>query len=403
MTKLDTRHAAGHGQVRKIAIGTSCLAVLLLGACEKAAPQLHAAPPVVEVITVAQRDVPIHMEFVASVSGSVNAVIRPQVTGYLIKQNYEEGQLVKKGQPLFEIDPRTFEAAVEQAKGVRAQAQARYDTSRANLTRIKPLAEKNAVSQKDLDDSVGANLTAKATLDSAEAALQTATLNLGFTRITSPITGIAGKAKAQIGDLLSPSMTTELTTVSTIDPITVYFNVSEREYLKLHTARSVSEARKLPFDLILIDGSVFPYPGTFKFIDRQVDATTGTFLAAAEYPNPEMLLRPGQFGKIRVTTSVHKDALLVPQRAVTEIQGKYLIAVVGADNKVDIRPVTVGDRVGSEWIINTGIKPGESVLVEGTQKVRPGAAVNPKPFVPSTPPVAPGKAEEKPAATAAKG
>lgn len=376
---------------RKTSLGAACLALMLLTACEKAAPP-PPEPPTVAVITSTQRDVPIYSEYISSVSGSVNAVIRPQVTGYLIKQNYTEGQMVKQGDPLFEIDPRTFEASLEQAKAQRAQAQARYVTTRANLARIKPLAEKNAVSQKDLDDATGADLSAKATLDAAEAALKTAQLNLDFTRINSPITGIAGKAKAQIGDLLSPSMATELTTVSNIDPITVFFNVSEREYLKMQGRMTPEEIKTVPFELVLIDDSVFPHPGQFKFINRQVDATTGTFLAAAEYPNPKHLLRPGQFGKVRITTSVNKGAILVPQRAVAEVQGKYLIAVVDADNKADIRPVTVGERIGSEWIISAGLKAGEKVVVEGIQKVRPGAIVKPEPFVAGS--KAPAKAKE---------
>lgn len=383
-------------------IGAAFLALLLATACDSSAPPPPAAP-VVEVVTVAQRDVPIYMEWIGSLDGNVNAIIRPQVTGYLIKQNYREGDLVKQGQPLFEIDPRTFEASVQEAKGVLAQNQARRETTSANLARIKPLAAKNAVSQKDLDDAVGSDMAAKAAVDSAEAALKTAQLNLGFTRMASPITGIAGIAKAQIGDLLSPSMSTELTTVSAIEPIKVYFNISEREYLKFAaTHRPEENKSSVPIELILVDGSSYPEKGKFLLLDRQVDATTGTFKAVAQFPNPKRLLRPGQYGKIRVTMSVNQGALLVPQRAVTEMQGKYLVAVVGADNKVDIRPVTVGERIGTEWIISAGLKPGESVVAEGTQKVRPGSMVSPKPFAPAAPAAAggPAKPEAKPAAPA---
>jgi membrane fusion protein (multidrug efflux system) len=376
--------------------------MIVSAGCEKNAPP-PPAPPAVDVVKVEQRDVPIYMEWIGSLDGNVNAVIRPQVTGYLIKQNYREGDLVKKGQPLFEIDPRTFEAAVEEAKGLRAQHAARYDTTKANLARIKPLAARNAVSQKDLDDAVGADLTAKAALESAEAALKTAQLNLGFTRMASPITGVAGIAKAQIGDLLSPSMATELTTVSAVDPIKVYFNISEREYLKVAENHN-PENKPRPIELILVDGSSYPEQGKFLLLDRQVDPTTGTFKAAAQFPNPKNLLRPGQYGKIRVTMSVNKDALLVPQRAVTEIQGKYLIAVVGADNKVEIRPVKVGERIGTEWIVSTGLNPGDSVVAEGTQKVKPGVTVSPKPFAPATAAPAaasPAKPAETPAETPA--
>ena len=375
--------------------------LLLAAACdkEKAGPP---PPPTVEVVSVAQRDVPIYMEWIGSLDGDVNAVIRPQVTGYLIKQNYREGDLVKQVQPLFEIDPRTFQAAVDEAKGLRAQQAARYQTTQANLARIKPLAAVNAVSQKDLDDATGADLSAKASLEAAEAALQTAKLNLGFTKITSPVTGIAGIAKAQIGDLLSPSMATELTTVSTVDPIKVYFNISEREYLKVAGAADAMGKKQnhVPLELFLVDGSIYPYPGQTSVLNRQVDVSTGTFKVAALFPNPNNLLRPGQYGKVRATMAVDKGALLVPQRAVTEIQGKYLVAVVGAENKVDIRPVSVGERIGSDWIISKGLQPGEQVIAEGTQKVRAGMAVSPKPFVPEAPAVTPAKAGDKPAAPA---
>jgi membrane fusion protein (multidrug efflux system) len=368
------------------------LILLATAGCEKEKAPPRAAP-VVEVLTPTPRDVPVYMEWVGSVDGSINAVIRPQVTGYLVKQNYREGDLVQKGQLLFEIDPRTFEAAVEEAKGVRAQRAARVDTTAANLARIKPLAAKNAVSQKDLDDASGAYQSARAELDAADANLKTAKLNLGFTRITSPITGIAGIAKAQIGDLLSPNAQAELTTVSAVDPIRVYFNVSEREYLKVANSAIASGVKPdtLPLELILVDGSTYPHPGKFAVFNRQADPTTGTFKVAAHFPNPHNLLRPGQFGRVRAIMSVVKDALLVPQRAVTDVQGKYLLAIVGADDKVEIRPVRVGERIGSDWLIAEGLKPGERIIAEGTQKVRPGMTVETKPF-------APGKAEEKPAA-----
>ncbi len=378
------------------------MALLITAACDKdkaAAP----VPPVVEIVTVAQKDVPIYMEWIGSLEGNVNAVIRPQVTGYLIKQNYREGDLVKQGQALFEIDPRTFEAAVDEAKGLRAQQAARYETTRANLARIKPLAAMNAVSQKDLDDATGADLSAKASLEAADASLKTAKLNLGFTKIASPVTGIAGIAKAQIGDLLSPSMPTELTTVSNVDPVKVYFNISEREYLKVAGERTAA-SKPIPLELILVDGSFYPQEGKFFLLNRQVDPSTGTFKAAALFPNPNNLLRPGQYGKVRATMSVEKGALMVPQRAVTEIQGKYLVAVVGADNKADIRPVSVGERIGSEWIISKGLQPGDKVIAEGTQKVRPGMTVSPKPLAAEAPATAsPAKPGDKPAAPAPAG
>ena len=371
--------------VRGASAGLIFIFMTLSTACDKVTPP-PPAPPIVDVISVPQKDVPIYREWIGSLDGEVNATIRPQVTGYLIKQNYREGEFVKKGQILFEIDPRNFQAAADQAKAARSQQQANHATAAANLVRIKPLAEKNAVSRKDLDDAVGAELSARAQLDQATAALDTARLNLGFTRVISPINGIAGIAKAQIGDLLSPSAQTELTTVSTLDPIKVYINISEREYLKFQEKTPAAKIDEIPLELILVDGSTYPKKGKFSLMDRQVDPTTGTFKVGALFPNPEARLRPGQFAKIRATMEVHKDALIVPQRAVTEIQGKYLIAVVGADNKVELRSVKPGERFGSDWIILEGIKSGEKIVVEGTQKVRPGAIVNPKPFAPVTSP-----------------
>ncbi|HZV81632.1 MAG TPA: efflux RND transporter periplasmic adaptor subunit [Geobacteraceae bacterium] len=329
---------------------------------------------------VVQKDVPISKEWVGSLDGSVNAVIRPQVAGYLIKQNYREGDLVRKGQVLFEIDPRTFKAALDQAKAQLAQQKARHDTAMANLARIRPLAQKNAVSQKDLDDAVGAELSGRAAAEAAQAAVEEAQLNLGFTSITSPVDGIAGIAKAQLGDLVGPNMQTELTSVSTVNPIKVYVNISEQEYLRL--TESGIDPDKLPLQLILANGSVYPHKGRLALADRQIDPTTGTFKVGALFDNPGNKLRPGGYGLVRAMTSVRQGALLVPQRAVTDLQGKMLVAVVGADNKVDIRGVKVAERIGSDWIIEEGLKPGDQVVVEGTQKVKPEMVVNPKPFDP---------------------
>jgi membrane fusion protein (multidrug efflux system) len=388
--------SGGVGGLRKTAVVAACAAMLLVTACDKAAPP-PPAPPVVDVMNVIQKDVPIYKEWIGAMDGDVNATIRPQVTGYLIKQNYREGDLVKKGQTLFEIDPRTFQAAVDQAEALRSKQQAIYETAKANLARVKPLAEKNAVSQKDLDDATGQELSARGALDQATAQLETARLNLGFTKITSPITGIAGIAKAQIGDLLSPGATAELTTVSTVDPIKVYVNISEREYLQFIEKYTPDKVVTVPLALILLDGTVYPKPGKFVLLNRQVDPTTGTFKVGALFANPDSRLRPGQYAKIRATTDMQKGALLVPQRAVAEVQGKYLIAVVGEGNKVELRPVKPGERVGSDWIISAGLKPGEKIIVEGTQKVRDGAVVNPKPFDPAAKPAAPASAPAKPA------
>lgn len=357
-----------------------CLTLPLLSGCKK--EQAAGPPPAadVEVVVVTQKDVPIYSEYVGTADGFVNATIRAQVQGYLIKQNYREGDFVRKGQVLFEIDPRTFEAALEQAKGQLAAQQARWDTTKANLKRIKPLAELNAVSQKDLDDSIGAEQAAHAAVIAAQAAVNKAEVDLGFTKVTSLIDGIAGIAKAQIGNLVGPGAAEELTTVSTVNPIKVYIQASEQEYMRAMETQK-RKTQTAPLELILADESVYPHKGNFAFADRQVDVRTGTIRVAALFPNPGNLLRPGQFAKIRVVTETKKGALLVPQRAVTDMQGRYLVAVVGQDNKVSIQPVRATEKVGSEWIIEEGLKPGDRVVAEGIQKVKDGLTVNPKPFV----------------------
>jgi membrane fusion protein (multidrug efflux system) len=360
---------------------------------EKAAPQA----PEVEVVDVVQKDVPIYAEWVGTTDGLVNATIRAQVTGYLIKQNYKEGDMVKQGQVLFEIDPRPFQATLDQSKGELALQQARWDTSKANLKRIRPLAEQNAVSKRDLDNAVGSEQATHAAVLSAQAAVEKAKLDLGFTRIISPIDGIAGIAKAQIGDLVGPGRIDELTTVSTVDPIKVYVPISEQEYIKA-MQKGATETQKLPLELVLSDGSNYPQKGEIAFADRQVDVKTGTIMVATIFPNPGNLLRPGQFARIRAVITIRNGALLVPQRAVTEIQGKYMVAVVGPDNKADIRQVKVGERVDSQWVINEGLKPGDRVVAEGIQKVKKDMPVSPKPVsTGSEATSAPsGKAEEKP-------
>ncbi len=348
--------------------------------CKK--PQIEAPqPPVVDVADVIQKDVPVYMGWVASTDGSVNATIRAQVSGYLIKRYYKEGDVVKTGQLLFQIDPRLFQAAVDQAKGELALQQARWNTAKANLKRIKPLAEQNAVSQKDLDDAIGQEQATHAAVISAQATVDKARLDLGFTKVTSLIDGVAGIAKAQIGDLVGPGQIEELTTVSTVNPIKVYVPVSEQEYLKAMEERS-KRSEKAVLEMILSDGSVYPYKGEFTFADRQVDPTTGTIKVASLFPNPGNLLRPGQFARIRAQIGIVSGALLVPQRAVMDIQGTYQIAVVSPGNKVDIRTVEVGERVGSLWVISKGLKAGEKIVVEGVQKVKQGMPVVPKRFVP---------------------
>ena len=391
--------------LRRSAFIGSCLTLLLAAGCGKEQKAAPPAPPVVVVSEVIRKDVPIYTDWVGTTDGLVNATIQAQVAGYLVKQNYREGELVRKGQVLFEIDPRTFQAAVDAAKGSLAQAEARWETAKANLKRVRPLAEKNAVSQKDLDDATGAEQSTRASVESARAQLDTAQLNLGFTRVTSPVDGIAGIAKAQVGNLVGPGQIQELTAVSTVDPIKAYIAISEQEYLKFRRGMKEQPAEKsadgIPLELILADGSVYPHKGRFSLADRQVDVKTGTMRLGALFPNPGNLLRPGQFGIVRATMATKKGALLVPQRAVTEVQGKFLVAVVGSDNAVELRPVTPAERVGSLWVIDKGLKPGERVVVEGVQKVKTGARVVPTQAAaegaapPPTPPPAPAKGEKK--------
>ena len=372
--------------------------VILLSsvACGKS-EQPQQRPPEVAVAQVEQKDVPIYNEWVGTLEGLVNAQIRPQVTGYLVRRTYQEGSFVKKGQLLFEIDPRTFQAALDQTKGQLAnaeqqlaQAQANQVKAQLDVDRYIPLAKEQAVSQQALDNAVQTNLAAqaavraaKAQIDAAKAQVDAAQLNLGFTKIVSLIDGIAGVAQAQIGDLVG--QTTLLTTVSTLDPIKVYFPVSERGYLNYikenpDVAKRAAQEKKLALELILADGRLYPHKGTFSFADRQVDVKTGTLRLEGLFPNPGNILRPGQFARVRAITTTKKGALLVPQRAVTELQGSYQVAVVGNDNKVSIRPVKVGERVGTQWIIDEGLKPGENVVAEGIQQVKAGMTVNPKPF-----------------------
>lgn len=338
----------------------------------------NTAPPTVQVVKVIQQDVPVYSEWIGSTDGMVNATIRAQVQGYLIKQNYREGDFVRKGQILFEIDPRTLQAALDQAKGQMALHQARWSTAKANLARIKPLAQQNAVSKKDLDDATGQEEAAHASVISAQAAVDKANLDIGFTKIISPINGIAGIAKAQIGNLVGPGLIEELTTVSTVDPIKVYISVSEQEYLNT-MGKDRNGFRDISLEMILSNGSVYPHKGKFFLADRQVDVKTGTIKVAAIFKNPGNILRPGQFARVRSLSRI-KRSLLIPQRAVTELQGSYQVAVVGLDNKVDIRPVKVAERVNNLWVIDEGLKPGELVVAEGLQKVRQGMIANPIPY-----------------------
>ena len=345
-------------------------------------------PPLVqvEVADVIQKDVPIQMEWVGTTDGSNNALIRAQVSGYLMKRPYTEGSFVKKGDLLFELDPSKFQTVLDQALGDQAKAQAQFTKSKQDVDRDTPLAKEGAISQKELDDSIQQHAGAKGALATAKAAVEQAKLNLGWTKIAAPIDGVVGISKAQIGDLVD--VNTELTSISTLDPIRVYFPVSEQEYFD--AAEKIQQGYKdqkegkeyslALLELVLGGEKVYPHKGQFHLVDRQVDTKTGTIRVAALFPNPNNLLRPGQFARVRAVTKTKEKAILIPQRAVTEMQGSYQVAVVTPENKVDIRPIKVGQRSGSLWIIDQGLKPGERVVVEGLQKVKAGMTVDPKPF-----------------------
>jgi RND family efflux transporter MFP subunit len=359
---------------------------LFISGCEKPEEPASANPPTVEVTEVIQKDVPVQQDWVGTLDGMVNAQINAQVTGYLIKQNYKEGEHVKKGQLLYEIDPRTFQSNLDQAKGNLARQQAVLKTALLDLARIMRLLPEKAVSVRDRDNAAGREAAARAEVLAAEAAMEKAQLDLGFTKIISPIDGIAGISKAQLGDLVGPSSTTSLlTSVSQIEPIRAYLGLSEQQYMQFAREKSNRKEQRepIPLELILADGTTYPHGGKFYFTDRQVDVKTGTIQVAVLFPNPDKLLRPGQFARIRAVIRTETGALLVPQQAVTQLQTKYQMAVVNADNTVDIRIVNPGERIGSLWIIKEGLKPGERVIVEGLQKVRPGMKVEPKAVVKS--------------------
>ncbi len=355
----------------------SCF-LLFLGGCSSGKATSAPPPTVVEVATVVQQDTPIYSEWVAILDGYVNAQIQPHVSGYIIRQNYKEGSVVRKGDVLFQIDPRPFKAAVDQAKGQLAQAEAQLGKASLDVQRDTPLAQARAIAQSQLDTEIQAKLGAQALVQAAKANVEQAQLNLEWTQVTSLINGIAGIAQVQIGNLVGPSSV--LTSVSQVDPIKAYFTVSEQEFTEFHrrfpTEQSVEEQRRrMPLQLLLADGSVYERPGTIYFADREVNPATGAIRIAGVFPNPNNLLRPGGYGRVRASAKTQSGALLVPQRAVIELQGSRQVAVVGNDNKVSIRPITVGERVGKLWIVTEGLKPGERVVVEGLMKVRDGAPV----------------------------
>ncbi len=398
------------------------IALLTTAACSITTSAASPAPPSeVRVATVEQRDVPIYHEWIGTLDGMVNAAIRAEVTGYLLSQTYTEGAFVHKGQSLFEIDARPFQAALDQAQGQLSQTRGQVAQARAQLAQAEaqlaqsvasqkrtqldvdkytPLVAMQAVTQQDYDNAAQNNIAAKAQIEaskatvetaqaqieasnaaveSAQAAVEAAKVNTGFTHLASPIEGIAGRAQVQVGNLVSPSSGV-ITTVSTLDPIKANFTVGEQEYLTL-TRTGGNDLAKLELDLVLADGATYPRKGKYSFADRQVDPGTGAIQLTALFPNPGNRLRPGQYGKVRAVVGTGTGALLIPQRAVTELQGAYQVAVVDDKNVMNIRQVKVGEQIGTMWVIAEGLKPGERVIAEGGQNVRPGTQVNPKAFV----------------------
>jgi membrane fusion protein (multidrug efflux system) len=374
---------------------TSARATMVIIACALAAAgcegkgKPEAEAPEVLAVDVAQRDVPVYGEWVGTLDGFINAQIRAKVQGYLLSRPYQEGSLVKTGDVLFQLDPRQYQAALDQAKGDLAQAQANLVRSQQNVARYRPLAEKGAVSKKELDDTIQQMRADTAAVEAARAAAESAQLNLAWTTVHSPIDGIAGIAQAQVGDLIAP--TTLMATVSQLEPIKVYFPISEREYLRFaernpSATEGTNPDKRPPLELILADESVYKHPGKVSAINRQVEVQTGSLQIQALFPNPDNVLRPGGYAKVRAVIDLRKGATVVPQRAVQEVQGSYQVVVVGADDTATFRAVKVGPKTGSDWVIDEGLKPGERVVAEGLQKLRDGTKVAPKPYVAPTEP-----------------
>jgi membrane fusion protein (multidrug efflux system) len=380
---------------RTTLVGVCLLSLVLVIGCEKKVAPPPAGPLEVLVSEVSQQDVPIFQEWVAQLNGPVNADITPKVQGYLLKQNYQNGYFVKKGELLFELDPRQYQAALEQAQAQVEIAKAGLSEADNNVARDTPLAAQNAIPQKQLDTDLSAQSARKAQVEAAKANLDNAKLNLGWTKIYSPIDGIAGNSNSQIGDLVGT--TTKMATVSQVNPIWANFNISESAYLgnaaKISGFIRSGKPGNVPVRYIQANGEDYPHGGRIIQVNRQVASGTGTVQFTAEFPNPDAILRPGGFGQVRIQTADNKNALLVPQAAVMEVQSLYQVIAVSPDNKATFRPVKVGDRVGTNWIITEGLKPGERVVVEGLLKIQQAAAaapqllkeggipVSPKPYV----------------------
>jgi len=360
--------------MKKLVLALGALAM----ACGKEAPP--PPPPVpVQIMAVGSRDVPVIAEFTGEVRGAEDVQVMARVAGFLQEQAYREGELVKKGDLLFVIDPKPYEAAVSQARAAVAEAQAMLTRATVQVNRLRPLAAQNAVSQQDLDNAVASEAGSKAALEGAQAQLEKAQLDLGYTRVTSPMDGLAGLRQIDLGTYVGAPQPTVLTVVSRINPIRFDFGIAESEYLALarDATPEMRRQRRNDLHLVLADGTVFPETGRVTVVGRGVDPTTGTLPIQAEFPNPGGVLRPGQFARIRVPLRIERSAVVVPQRAIQELQGTYSVAVVNPDSTIEIRPVKVTHRVGNEWVVGSGLTPGERIVVEGLQKVRQGAKVAP--------------------------
>jgi membrane fusion protein (multidrug efflux system) len=372
-------------KLRKVIVLIPTLLAALSAGCERrVVSAARAQPPAVEVAPVIQKDMPIDGEWVGTLEGYVNAQIQPHVNGYLIGQDYHEGGFVRQGQVLFEIDPRPFQAVLDQAKGQLARAEALRANAEINVKRDVPEAEAHAIPQRQLDNDTQALLAAKAAVEADQAAVEQAALNLGYTKVLSLIDGIAGVTTVQVGNLVGPSSV--LTSVSQVNPVKVYFPISEQEYLRTADGAApgkvdwLTHASRIPLQLILADGSTYSYPGKIVFADRQVNTQTGTIQIVGEFPNPKNLLRPGQYARIRALTGYLSKALLVPQAAVSQQQGIYQVTVIDSDNRAQLRTVEVGPRLGTLWVITSGLNPGERVVAAGAEKAKEGQTVNPTPY-----------------------
>ena len=358
----------------KTRITSLLLIAAFAAACTKSEAAKSAPPPPGVLVTAAvQQDEPIVREWIGTTEGDVNAEIRPKVDGYLLRRAYVEGSFVRQGQLLFEIDPRQAQASLRQAEANLAQAEAAVAKANRDVARYEPLAKQRAISQQELDNAISAQQAANANYGALRAAVENSRLNASWTRVTAPISGIAGIAQAQVGNLVGPQ--TILATVSKVDPIRVAFPISEQEYLNV---QSDDALRNSELELVLSNGSIHPHKGRISVSGRGVDVKTGTITVIGLFPNPGNLLRPGQFAKVRAVTEVRRSAILIPQRAVNELQGIYQVAVIGPGNVAEVRPVQLGARIGSMWIVNSGLAAGERVVVEGFSRVKNGAPVSPK-------------------------